>query len=148
MDTSRDYAKFKRLFVGPKLPRSIKKQRRIGYAPPMPATKPSGNWFFKSSIITIYGLTEQEQKKAIWSSYVVARRKQRDKSMPQWANKKAIQKIYAQARYLTKITGINHEVDHIIPSNHPLVCGLHIESNLQILTETENRIKSNHFVLA
>lgn len=36
-----------------------------------------------------------------------------------------------------------HEVDHIIPLNHPLVCGLHCVANLQYLTVEANREKSN-----
>ena len=67
--------------------------------------------------------------------------------MPAWANKKAIQQIYIEARQLSEKTGIPHEVDHIIPSNHPLVCGLHVESNLQIITEKENQIKSAKFII-
>ncbi len=73
------------------------------------------------------------------------RRKKRDKSMPIWANKEAIKEIYIKARQLTEETGIKHEVDHIIPSNHSLVCGLHVETNLQILTEFENISKKNYF---
>jgi hypothetical protein len=87
--------------------------------------------------------TPEQQGKFV--SYLVERRKKRDRSMPLWADKKAIQSIYIKAKQLTKETGIKYEVDHIIPSNHPLVCGLHIESNLQILTEYENIIKSNNF---
>jgi 5-methylcytosine-specific restriction endonuclease McrA len=78
-------------------------------------------------------------------SYLVARRKKRDQSMPAWANKNKIDQFYIQARQLTEETGIPHEVDHIIPSNHPSVCGLHVENNLQILTKSENRRKSNSF---
>ena len=37
------------------------------------------------------------------------------------------------------------EVDHIIPINHPLVCGLHCVANFQYLTPEENRKKSNYF---
>lgn len=36
-----------------------------------------------------------------------------------------------------------HEVDHEIPINHPLVCGLHCLANLQYLSTGENREKSN-----
>jgi len=134
--TSREYAKFKRLFVGPK----IKRKQRLALAPAMPADAPP-----RSKRKPFYELSETEKKKALWSAYIVERRKKRDKSMPAWADKKAIQEIYKQARYLTKSTGIKHKVDHIIPSNHPLVCGLHVESNLQILTEQENCCKSNSF---
>ena len=85
------------------------------------------------------------EKKGKYIAYMVERRKKRDKSMPCWANKEAIEKIYIKARQLTKETGIKHEVDHIVPSNHALVCGLHVETNLQILTEFENISKKNYF---
>ena len=65
--------------------------------------------------------------------------------MPAWANKEAIKQFYTDAKKLTEETGILHEVDHIVPSNHPMVCGLHVENNLQILTKSENRKKSNYF---
>ncbi len=35
------------------------------------------------------------------------------------------------------------EVDHVVPLNSPLVCGLHCEDNLQYLTTLENQYKSN-----
>ena len=85
------------------------------------------------------------EQKGKYIAYMVERRKRRDKSMPLWADRKAIQAIYIEARRLTAETGIKYEVDHIIPSNHPLVCGLHVESNLQILTEFENISKKNKF---
>lgn len=39
----------------------------------------------------------------------------------------------------------NHELDHIIPLNHPNVCGLHVPWNLQWLTRSDNQKKSNSF---
>lgn len=39
----------------------------------------------------------------------------------------------------------SHELDHIIPLNHPKVCGLHVPWNLQWLSRTDNQKKSNSF---
>jgi hypothetical protein len=55
------------------------------------------------------------------------------------------QPIYDRAATLTRETGIQHHVDHIVPLNHPLVCGLHVPANLQVLTAKENRAKRNTF---
>lgn len=142
---SRNYAKFKKAFVGPKLTR----KQRIARAEPMPANKTTK--LHNLIDIGLKDLSADElyeiEKRAKHSAYVVERRKKRDKSMPCWANKDAIQSIYFKARCLTLKTGIPHEVDHIVPSNHPLVCGLHVEYNLQILTEAENQEKSNSFII-
>lgn len=61
--------------------------------------------------------------------------------MPPWADREEIFKIYLKAREL------GMHVDHIIPLNHELVCGLHTEANLQLLPPMENILKSNHFVV-
>jgi hypothetical protein len=135
--SSREYAKFKRMFVGPVL----KRKQRQALMPKWPAEKPTPK--YKS--IRLAELSDEDLKKAEWSAYIVERRKKRDKSIPPWANKNKIKEFYIEARKLTLSTGVKHEVDHIIPSNHPLVCGLHVENNLQILTEADNMSKSNFF---
>lgn len=71
------------------------------------------------------------------------RRAVKKKALAAWANSNAIKKIYDQASYLSKATGIPHEVDHIYPLQSKYMCGLHVENNLQILTKSENSSKNN-----
>lgn len=62
-----------------------------------------------------------------------------------WIDHDAVRAIYAEAARLTAETGVRHEVDHVIPLQGELVCGLHWEGNLQVLTKVENIRKSNRF---
>ena len=82
-------------------------------------------------------------KGAYWSSKYHASKLQRT---PKWANMEKIKKFYIQAHELTESTGIEHAVDHIIPLQGEFISGLHIETNLQILTKSKNSSKSNKFV--
>lgn len=70
---------------------------------------------------------------------------QRILATPPWADFSQIRKVYDQAQQKSLETGIPHNVDHIVPLNHPRVCGLHIALNLQVLTEAENGAKSNYW---
>lgn len=69
------------------------------------------------------------------------------RATPKWVKKSDFLKIYNEAEKRTKITGIPHEVDHIIPLVHKNICGLNVPSNLQILTRTQNRKKANKWKL-
>ncbi len=60
-----------------------------------------------------------------------------------WADFDAIAAFYAEAAAKTKATGIWHEVDHIVPLRNKHVCGLHVETNLQVVTRTDNRRKAS-----
>ena len=62
-----------------------------------------------------------------------------------WADRKAISNFYKEAKRLTKETGIQFHVDHIIPLNGLNVSGLHVEYNLQIITALDNNKKFRSF---
>jgi hypothetical protein len=65
---------------------------------------------------------------------------------PKWLSaddKWLVQEIYHLAKIRTELTGIKWNVDHIIPIKGKDVCGLHIPDNLQVITELENKSKSN-----
>ena len=72
---------------------------------------------------------------------VARRRAAKLQRTPPWANQEQIKAIYKEAVRLTKETGIPHEVDHIYPLQGKFVSGLHVETNLQILTRSKNRSK-------
>lgn len=68
------------------------------------------------------------------------------KATPRWADKNKIKAFYEEASRRTRETGIRHSVDHIIPLRSPIVCGLHVENNLRVLTFSENSKKYNAFL--
>lgn len=72
-------------------------------------------------------------------------RRQRHMRKPPWADSEAMAALYAQAKRLTTETGIPHHVDHVIPLQGEYVSGLHVETNLQILTGAGNLRKKNRF---
>lgn len=61
-------------------------------------------------------------------------------ALPAWANLKAIEAKYAEAERLGMV------VDHVIPLKGKEVCGLHVESNLRLLTKLENLKKGCRYV--
>lgn len=77
------------------------------------------------------------------NALVAKRNARKKKAAVAWASQEAIRAIYAEAARMTDETGIRHEVDHYYPLQGELVCGLHCEANLQILTKEENIRKKN-----
>lgn len=73
------------------------------------------------------------------------RRAQLRAAAVEWADPDAMEAFYREARRLTAETGIEHQVDHIDPLQHPLVCGLHNQFNLRVVTADANRRKHNQF---
>ena len=62
---------------------------------------------------------------------------------PAWANKKYVDIFYQLAKEEAKRVGVPVHVDHMVPLTHSLVCGLHVEYNLQLLVGKANISKGN-----
>ena len=62
-----------------------------------------------------------------------------------WADRDRIKAIYAEARFLTRTTGVRHVVDHIIPLCRTDVCGLTVPDNLRVITYKQNAAESNNW---
>lgn len=74
------------------------------------------------------------------------RRHRTRQATPKWLSaeqKQQIFDIYMKTSKMRSESGEKYEVDHIIPILGETVCGLHVPWNLQPLTQTENRRKSN-----
>lgn len=56
---------------------------------------------------------------------------------PAWADMDAIRRVYIEGKKR------DLEVDHIVPINSEIVCGLHVHANLQLLDGLLNKSKGN-----
>lgn len=90
-----------------------------------------------------YHVEYYAKHKAEYLAKYIARRSLKARALPSWANLKKMESLYGEARRLTALTGIKHEVDHIIPLTSDVVCGLHVEINMRVITRYQNRKKSN-----
>ncbi len=76
--------------------------------------------------------------KYLYTARNARRRAAKLQATPNWADHETIKRIYETCPE-------GYHVDHIIPLQNDLVCGLHCEFNLQHLTATENLSKGNKF---
>ncbi len=106
-----------------------------------------------------YRLLNQEAVKTrskLWRAsnpdYIHAKNKERHAAklqrLPKWLTAedlRQIQDIYAECRKLSIESGVAHHVDHFYPLQGEKVSGLHVPSNLQIVTAKENLSKKNKY---
>lgn len=64
-------------------------------------------------------------------------------SAPDWVDHRDLQMLRAWAKARTIFTGQRHVLDHIVPVNHPRVCGLTVPWNLQVIHWRANGSKGN-----
>lgn len=88
-----------------------------------------------------------KERNIIWvRADTKARRRKHREATPPWLSRKQkteIRQLYEIAITMTKTTGEQYVVDHIVPLRSDVVCGLHVPWNLRVITQEENLIKSN-----
>jgi hypothetical protein len=77
------------------------------------------------------------------------RKRRHRQATPPWISRKQkteMRQIYEIAITMTRLSGEQYVVDHIIPLRSEFVCGLHVPWNLRVITQEENLKKSNKLV--
>ena len=77
------------------------------------------------------------------NEHSTSRARAQGRATPAWADRSAMREIYRQAAQASELLGVKHHVDHIVPLKSDLVCGLHCEANLRVVTATDNLKKHN-----
>lgn len=62
---------------------------------------------------------------------------------PEWVDRGALRELCARADLLERETGCPHVCDHVVPLNHPDVCGLNVPWNVEVVPHAVNAYKSN-----
>lgn len=86
-----------------------------------------------------------ENRSELSRHHSAKRRAERSNRTPPWADLGKIRELHREAQRLTRETGTPHHVDHVIPLQGETVSGLHVHTNMQILTGSENSRKRNRF---
>lgn len=79
---------------------------------------------------------------ATWRAKAAKRKAIKLQATPFWVDDEAVNGMYQLATIFNR-TGLNLHVDHIVPLNSDMVCGLHCEANLQLLPASDNISKGN-----
>lgn len=84
--------------------------------------------------------------KAYYGAKTMERNARKRQAVAPWANKFFIEEIYDLARRRSALKSGGYakwHVDHIVPLQHPNVCGFHVEHNLRVIPSIQNAAKGN-----
>ena len=84
-----------------------------------------------------------KKNRALFNALGSKRKALQRRAIPVWADFKLIETFYQKAKEMSRATGVEYEVDHIVPIKSQYVCGLHCQQNLQVLTSEQNNSKGN-----
>lgn len=101
-----------------------------------------------------FGKTKQEYNKMYYTKHYLnnkgyyankcaVRERNLKQATPKWACIFFIEEAYELAQLRSKMFNFQWEVDHMVPIKNELVCGLHVEHNLQVVPAVWNKRKSN-----
>lgn len=86
-----------------------------------------------------------EQKRDEIYAYNSTKRSKVKKATPAWSEHFFVAEAYRLARLRTKITGFKWSVDHIVPLQSKIVCGLHCHTNIRVVPAEINSSKGNRW---
>ncbi|RSV15660.1 hypothetical protein CA235_07340 [Sphingomonas sp. ABOLF] len=115
-------------------------------ADPSASAKASTKWKAKNADrVAAYARDYVRANRAIKAAAAARYSARKRRAIPAWADQAAIRSFYVEAARLTALTGVEHEVDHVLPLAGRTVCGLHVETNLRVIPAVDNRRKYNKF---
>ncbi len=91
------------------------------------------------------GIEYRRAQKHIENERLTRRNRAKAGATPAWASISKMRDIYRQAKQISKTTGLQHHVDHIVPLTSNIVCGLHNEFNLRVIPAIDNLKKHNRY---
>jgi len=103
----------------------------------------------KATYGAMYGPKWRKRNRGKVNAKASKRRAVKLKATPKWLTKeqyKEMESLYIEAVRLTIVTGIPHEVDHIVPLQGRDVSGLHVPWNLKVIPRSVNRSKNNKLI--
>lgn len=98
--------------------------------------------------IAIRAKQAQKTRPHVYAANAAKRRFAKNQATPQWLDTDDLW-IMAEAYHIAALradsTSCKWHVDHVVPLKHPLVCGLHVPWNLQVIPAAANMAKHNRF---